>query len=43
MFSKASSFDQSLNSWNVSNVTDMNGMFSEAVVMEERDKLSSIM
>jgi surface protein len=31
MFSKAKSFNQPLNSWNVSNVTNMKGMFYGAI------------
>ena len=31
MFSNAKSFNQNINSWNVSNVTHMNGMFNDAI------------
>jgi len=34
MFNNASSFNQPLNNWNVSNVKDMNGMFKDSGMSE---------
>jgi surface protein len=35
MFHKASSFNQPLNNWNVSKVTDMSGMFYSAKIFNQ--------
>ena len=36
MFQEAKEFNQALNNWDVSNVTDMNKMFDKAIAFEKR-------